>query len=379
MQRNVLVVGDHRQTLAVVRSLARAGWRVIVGQHGDSFSTHSRFAAGSLPLPAAAKGQQLRAAVASVPDIECVFPVGEAEMIALLDLELPNVHIAMPPASIVRTCLDKPESYAIAAACGIPLGAAEVVADLPGLLAAAARIGYPVAVKCPDSTRLLGGQKAMRCNDESDLHRLAGAGFPLVVQRWLDGARHNCQFVAQGGRIVAYFEQRVLRADGIANSGFGIEGISVAPNPTLYAHCESLVARLDYDGPGCVQFLVADDGDHLFLELNPRLDATCELAVHCGVDLPRLALDGSGAPLDYRVGRRYHWLLGDIRHVSAMLKRGELGRRDLPRAIAGVLTAHWRADCHLTWRWGDPLPSFVLYTHALFTGGRSTMHAVVSQ
>lgn len=382
MKKSVLVLGDHQQTIAVVRSLALAGWRVIVGGYGRRpFASLSRHARGTWkhPDPASAMfAGALRALLAEHPEVRCIFPVGESEIRTLVGCEgLPaRVQCVMPNADAVHACLDKPQSLAIAEALGIPLVPTTVVATHRELLDAAAKIGLPLAVKCPDSSRLVNGLKAAACISDTALAAFAGARYPLIVQRWFSGIRHNCQFIARNGELVAYFQQAVLRTDAPDGTGFGIEGVSVEPSADLVGYCRVLCRRLGYHGAGCAQFLVDDDGGCAFLELNPRLDATCELALRCGIDLPRLAVDPAQASWRaYPVGQRFHWLLGDLRSFGRRLKSADLGRGELFTCIRQLATAHARAHHRLTWHWLDPLPTLYLYGRAVIVGGRSYVHA----
>jgi predicted ATP-grasp superfamily ATP-dependent carboligase len=69
-----------------------------------------------------------------------------------------------------------------------------------------------------------------------------------------------------------------------------------------------------------VEFRVRSDGTPVFLEVNGRFWNSLALAVHAGVDFPRLlarmAEDGDIDPVvAYEAGVRTRWLLGDARHL----------------------------------------------------------------
>ena len=381
----VLVLGDYQQSIVVVRSLARAGCRVIVGQSfRRAFSALSRYAADTwrhqdLQTPAGLADLQ---ALLDERPITWIFPVGESEIAALLPIHerlAARVRVAMPPPTVVRCCLDKPSSYRLADSLGVPVARTALATDQASLETEAELLGAPVVIKCPDSSRLVAGRKALVCERLADLERwrlgLSGADYPLVVQRWAPGSRHNCHFAAAHGTLTAFFQQQVLRTDEPDGTGFGVEGVSVEPSPALRRHCEALARHLQYHGVGCAQFLVDDRTDaHVFLELNPRLDATCELAYRCGIDLPRLALDpATAAPDRYPTGRRFHWLLGDSRGLMRRVKARELSRRDLGTAVRQLARAHWRAHYHLTGDWTDPAPALYLYAQLLAAGGRTVL------
>jgi len=384
----VLVLGDYQQSVVVVRSMACAGYRVIVGQSAQrAASALSRHAHETWPHPEVSDTPHflgaLRQLLDARPDLGCIFPVGEADLIALLGAHealARRVRLAMPAPAAVEACLDKPSSYRIAAELGVPLPAGQRADGPASLDALIGSFGLPLVFKCPDSSRLIDGRKALICRQRAELERWREPlrrSCPLLVQRWMPGARHNCHFAAAEGQLTAFFQQCVLRTDQPDDTGFGVEGVSVAPSPDLQRHVAALVQRLAYHGVGCAQFLVDDaTGAHVFLELNPRLDATCELPYVCGFDFPQLALDPrQAAARDYPAGRRFHWLLGDARSVMRQVREGDAGRSGLGRALARMLAAHFRAHLRLTWDWRDPLPTLYLYGQLARAGGRRTLRA----
>jgi predicted ATP-grasp superfamily ATP-dependent carboligase len=387
-KESVLVLGDYQQSLVVVRSLARAGYRVIVGQASRRAACAlSRYAHETWSHPetsdAVAFLAALRRFLDSRADVTCVFPVGESDLSVLCgayETLMRRVRLIMPAPAVVETCLNKPRCYEIAAGIGVPLARA-ALADRPETLKAHIKsIGLPVVFKCPDSSRLIDGHKAVICRQQSDLEQWQEAlseSCPLIVQRWVAGARHNCHFAADNGTMTAYFQQRVLRTDEPDDTGYGVEGISVEPMDCLARHVTALVHKLGYHGVGCAQFLVDDaTGEYVFLELNPRLDATCELPYRCGFDFPRLAMDPrQTTPGDYPAGRRFHWLLGDARAIMKQVRQRGARQSALGHASARILASHWRADYRLTWDWRDPLPTLYLYGQAFMAGGRRTMQA----
>jgi len=385
----VLILGNFRQTVTVIRSLARAGFAPIVGREEEgAFGAYSRYRAAVWEHPPVKQTAAFLAALVAFlgarHDIPFIFPVGETALRCLaLHLEqIPRgVRVIMPPPTTLLTCLDKAQMYQLVAELGIPRPQSYAVADLSQLLAAAERTGYPCIVKPNDSLSFFFGKKVVLCHTAEEA-REAFASWPpgndfLLVQRYIAGSRPSCHFAAVRGKILAYFEHDVLRTDRADGTGYEVEGMSVAPTPVLRHYCVALVERLQYSGVGCVQFLAsADSGVKYFLELNPRLDATCALPYRYGYDFPRLALDclaslegGSPSPprvpLIYSPGKRVHWLLGDLYGLLQALAAGEVAGRGALRWGGKLLGAFTRADVHLTFWWQDPLPTGFLYAQVL--------------
>lgn len=381
MKGIALVLGDYVQSITVVRSLARAGLRVVVGRHDRlPAAALSRHTAGVWRHPdphGPAFGAALERYVAETRDLTCVFPVGESDLSAVMPVHervSRRVAVAMPPPDVVRKCLDKPVASEIAAAAGLKIPVTQVAVNRADLERRAALFDGPFIVKCPDSTRTLGDLKALVCGEPADLAdadaAIEAAGWPLVLQSYVRGERRNCHFLAVHGELVGYFEDRTLRTDRPDDTGYAIDGESIAPTPSLKLACSRLVAALGYHGAGCAQFLVDPHDGETFLELNPRLDATCELPVGCGVDFPRYAAECAqgrtpAVPPDYPVGRHFHWLLGDLRGIIGGLRRGRLDLDNALREAGSLLRAHWRADVRLTAAWSDPLPTLFFYMRDL--------------
>ena len=375
----VLVLGDYRQTLTVVRSLGRAGLRVTLGGDDPRSSTaRSRhvadfecFADGGRDRPPSALEGWLRA---NRPQF--VFPVGETQLRQVLAAPrlLSLSTWVMPDPSTVRRCLDKRALFELAPVLGIPVAPWLRWAGAQAWREAARGFGYPVVVKRKDSALHLRDKKALILHSPAELDEFlaesAGSADAdaLVLQKFVPGVRHNCHVAADGGRIVAFLQQKVLRTDEADGTGIGLEGVTVAPSPVLRAYCERILYRLGYSGVGCIQFLVDEaSGDVSLLELNPRLDSTAALACRLGYDFPGLAVEIAArsrpAPLvsGYAAGRHYHWLYGDLN----AWRQHKIGLPVLARAaLRGI-------DLSLDWR--DPAPGLHLLWRKLSQGARKRL------
>lgn len=135
--------------------------------------------------------------------------------------------------------------------------------------------------------------------------------------------------------------------------------------PQLVDQTRRLVARIEYTGVGCAQFLVDPrDGSTCFLELNARLGANCAAVVSGGLDLPRLFLELMQGDVPVQppaaVGRRYAWFGGDVDGLIEQLRAGKLGLKGACRWSGRLLLAQWRAQSHITFQWRDPWPTLSL-------------------
>ncbi|MDF3010856.1 MAG: carbamoyl phosphate synthase-like protein [Burkholderiales bacterium] len=380
----VLVLGDYRQTITVVRSLARAGYQVILGTGDpDSFTARSRYVAGRWHYEGSSAQHFLTVLEAwlRAERPEYVFTVGETPLrrvIGEADRFAPLAIWANADPGAVAACFDKRRMYALAAGLGVPSLPWQPFADAQSCRQAAREMGFPVVVKRKDSSAQVRERKALICDGPTALDAFLAdiATDPdpssLVLQKFGVGRRHNCHIAAADGRLVAFFQQKVLRTDEPDDTGIGVCGVSAAPSAALREYCERITRSLAYTGIGCIQFLVDEaSGAVAFLEFNARMDSTAVLPYQLGYDFPLLALRLADyaskrapcpAPLaaPYRAGRAYHWLYGDIRAWLEAARRS----RSTPAALAAwALRSAWEAanSYHLTWELRDPLPTLYLY------------------
>jgi biotin carboxylase len=287
---------------------------------------------------------------------------------------MPLAVWVMPDPATVLRCLDKREIYELTPTLGIPTAPWRKFTDFDDWSRAARKMGFPVVVKRKDSATALREKKAVILRSpaalESFLAELRSEPDPesLLLQKFADGDRHNCHIAADRGRIVAFFQQKVLRTDEPDGTGIGIEGASEAVSEDLRDYCERLVKALDYQGIGCIQFMVDESsGAVAFLEINPRMDSTATLPYRLGYDYPRIATEIAArrapAPLTtpYRIGKSYHWLYGDALNWYACRKQR---RQSLNELAHWALKMCWRSltAYHLTWDARDPMPTLHRFT-----------------
>ncbi len=383
----VLLLGTDRSQIGVARSLGRAGYRVVVGrsQH-SSFAELSRYTAEVWDHPpVAADPVGFVDAVADFlrarPDVGFLYPIGDLEVIRIsraLDRLPPTVTAVMADRRIVETCHDKLGQMQLAQDLGVPVAPFAVVSSLKELGHASARIGFPCVVKPRNPMAQLFHRKALILGSRQEL-REALPAWPedheaLLVQREVSGPRHNLYFAASEGELLAVVEIKILRnqtPDGTSNA---VAGISLSVTPGLQANLQSLARALNFTGVGCAQFLVGGaEAPTTFLEINPRLGANFACVLHCGLDLPRIALELAagrrpalaGRPWRYPAGRRYVWTFGDLQGLRDALRAREIGPLQAVRWLATCLLAALRADAHVTWSWRDPLPTLALFARPI--------------
>jgi len=385
--KRVLVLGDYRQTVTVVRSLARAGCRVILGTDDPNSSTARSRYLWDVWVYDGSSAKRFRDDVEAWllrerPDF--VFVVGESQLRRLgaeAERFAPLALWANAPFAAMARCFDKREMNRLAASLGVPTPAWRDFSHVAHWRAAAGEMGFPVIIKRKDSAAQVRGRKALICSTPGELDAFLGEVHAdpepasLVLQKYASGKRRNCHVGAANGELIAYFEQRVVRTDELDDTGIGVAGVSVAPSPRLRRHCERLTRAVGYDGVGCIQFLVDEaTGETAFLEFNARMDSTAALPYRLGYDYPRLALAiaaarqrgerAAGFSAPYATGRKYHWLYGD---VYTWVEAARRGKRSPAALAAWALLIAWDASTsyHLTWDKLDPLPTLYQFSRKL--------------
>ncbi|HEX9635859.1 MAG TPA: biotin carboxylase N-terminal domain-containing protein [Candidatus Limnocylindria bacterium] len=189
-----------------------------------------------------------------------------------------------PTAETIAAVGDKAAARRAAAARGVPVlagydGAAQ---DDATLVAAAEEIGYPLLVK-PSAG---GGGKGMRAvHDATELIEALGAARReaagafgddrLILEQMLGGARHvevQVLFDAHGrGLHLGERDCSAQRRNQKIVEEAPAPSVSDELRARMGAAALAVAAAVGYVGAGTVEFLVAEDGEFFFLEMNARL------------------------------------------------------------------------------------------------------------
>ena len=368
--------GDQRAALAIVRSLGRAGHRVVVAAPARrSLAGASRHAAASVRVPDAlaepdAFGDALAAAV-EAHGVDVVLPVAEPALDATLKVrERLRASVPFPDLETFRRASDKAWVAATAADVGLATPA-QVVLGSPEEARGLPASDRPRVLKPARSIQ--GGRKlSVSYAGSGDalaeaLAELPAEAFPLLVQERVVGPGTGVFLLRWEGRTVAAFAHRRLR-EKPPSGGVSVLRESVPLEPALRASCEALLDRLDWRGVAMVELKVdRQDGRAHVMEINGRFWGSLQLAIDAGVDFPRLLVDLAlgrevEPVLTYRHGVRSRWLMGDVDHLLLRMARSP-ERLDLPpgapgrvRVLAGFLKAFLPPTREEVLRPLDPAP-----------------------
>lgn len=380
----------YRMSLAVIRSLGRAGVRVACQEERgigslDALGFHSRFASSKV-LTASPRldpdrfvGDVLRLAHGG----EVLIPMSLASILAVaerIEAVRGRVRAALPPLEAIRTANDTGRLLEVARQVGVPAPQSTVLplgGDPASLIG---RLKFPVVIKYREGEELrLPPQLRYSIVREPDhfvavYREMSARQVSPLVQEYISGDGYGLSALFdEDSEPVALFCHRRIREYPVTG-GPSCFAESVR-DEKMIDYGLRLLKALRWHGVAMVEFKREQGtGEYKLMEINPRFWGSLPLAIQAGVDFPlllyRVARGEDVRPTaDYRIGVKMRYLFQDILAARGYLKRvpdrgaflkGFL--RDLldPRVADGV----FRLD--------DPLPGIVYTLRALKGLGRKT-------
>ncbi len=226
-----------------------------------------------------------------------------------------NIRFIGPNAEVIRRMGDKTEARRSMQAAGVPVvpGTDGNLSGLDEALSIARQIGYPIMLKATSGG---GGRGIRRCNDEQALHRnydrviseatKAFGSADVFLEKCVENPRHiEMQILADShGNVIHLFE----RDCSIQRRHQKL--IEIAPSPQLNDEQRAQLGEyavraaraVGYQNAGTVEFLMTEDQEFFFMEMNTRLQVehTVTEAI-TGVDIVQEQIRvASGLPLRYR-------------------------------------------------------------------------------
>jgi predicted ATP-grasp superfamily ATP-dependent carboligase len=382
---------DQRAALAAVRSLGRAGYRVIVGgPRRRSLAGASRYCSARIVLPDPLNDPAKFAAevIAAVgrERVNALIPITEGSLLALLARRSELGECLLPFADLAtfQRVSDKAEVLRVAAGEGIAIPGQAIIesfgAQLPPELPP-----FPLVIKPSRSVTAAGGESRKhtvvhvadrRALDEA-LAAMDPSAYPLMLQQRIIGPGIGIFLLVWEGEMRALFAHRRLR-EKPPSGGVSVYRESVAADAALVERSRKLLASLNWQGVAMVEYKIdASTGTPYLMEINGRFWGSLQLAIDAGVDFPRLLLEvaSGGGPAtipEWKVGVRSRWWWGEVDHLLALFRRsradlalppGHPGRWE---ALVDFLTPR-SANRNETLQFDDPMP-FVIETMEWFRG-----------
>lgn len=264
--------------------------------------------------------------------IDLLIPTLDTELQGLLKLsdELRRRGVAMllPRPESFKACR-KAELPELARRCGARTPESYNAADETGLLAAAAKIGYPLMLKGPYyGARWVADERTLL---QAFNQTIAAWGGPVVMQQFIVGGEFNVMAVADGDGEVAGL--CALRKTIVTEKGKGFGGITVH-DERLHATALNLIRGLKWRGPLELEFIQQESRDEFYLiEINPRFPAWVDFPSAFDHNLPALVVErlinGQMPKLPAHPAGKFFVrhavdLLGDIAQLGELSTTGRL-------------------------------------------------------
>lgn len=337
--------------LAAVRSLGRAGIRVLAVDHRQSaLGFRSRYAN---PVRCPDPGADAEAYVECVARLDpgVLLPTHDPPLnaVARHAERLTGFRFPFPSWDVLERIQNKRSQLEAAAAAGVAVPETRYPQSGAEARAAGDELGYPVLVKPaqPVGFKRRFGKQAFRCETLAELDQAFRNAEPFepMVQEYVPGGDDQLysvgSYLRDDGEALGVFSGRKLRQvpPGVGTCRVG-EAVWVQE---VVDAALRLLRALRFHGISQVEFKRdSRDGRYKLMEVNPRLWQWHGLAAACGVDLPLLAYrDLTGQPVTpvSMNGERRAWAISFMPgERPALLRRpyvdAVFARDDLRPALA---------------------------------------------
>ena len=313
MFKKILVANRGEIALRVICACRELGIKTVaIFSEADRDSLHVRFADEAVCVgPARSSESYLKVpsviSAAEVTDVDAVHPgygyLAENAYFAEV-CEACNVRFIGPSPQVIRLMGDKARARARMVQAGLAVlpGSQGALDSLDQALEVASGIGYPVIVKAAAG----GGGRGMRIvrgpgelssafSTAENEARLAFGVPDLYLEKYLERPRH-VEFQVMGDRHgkVVHFGERECSIQR-RHQKLIEESPSVIVDGDLRervgSQVEVALAEVGYSGAGTVEFLVDEDRNFYFMEMNTRIQVEHPVTeMVAGVDLVKLQI-----------------------------------------------------------------------------------------
>jgi predicted ATP-grasp superfamily ATP-dependent carboligase len=387
----LLLDGNQNQAVACVRSLARKGHSVWVGEsRAWSKAGCSRHSTGTFRYASAsANPEQFLCDIVAEAQRESgtlILPMTETttllisarrELFAAI-----GARLVLPEHADVLRAVDKSQTTALARSVGAAIPETYSAGNVEEIKNISSHLRFPVVLK-PRSSQEQSRQGALRATgrpryakNSSELMTAFLQMQPLcssvLIQEFVEGTGSGYFALMNHGELRAEFAHRRIRDVHPTGSGSALRE-SILSDPRIREISLAMLKALHWHGVAMVEFRIREDNVPVFLEINGRFWHSLPLACHAGADFPALLAHMAEfgdvpAPAAYKVGLRCRWLVGDFRHLVEVWKGPPAGfpgmfPRRLPTLLAELTPT--AGTFHDNFEWSDPVPELADWIHLL--------------
>jgi predicted ATP-grasp superfamily ATP-dependent carboligase len=278
-----------------------------------------------------------------------------------------RIALAKEPALVIA--VSKELTLEVARQLGVGVPRAVIVEAVSEVGAALHEIGLPAVVKPVESwtgdehqgARVISQLVTTPDEARRAVEELTCYGGKTLFQQFIPGRRESLSFLYAGGQMYARFAQWVKRTNPPLGGTIVLRQ-SIALPPDISEQGERLIREIELEGYSEVEFRRDMAGKPYLMEINPRLNASVEVAVRAGIDFPYLLYQwANGDCIDkvegYRSGVWMRHLGGDIATtIASMRQRGRPGVTPPAKAILEFCASFFVPMGYDYLDWRDPLP-----------------------
>ncbi len=209
-----------------------------------------------------------------------------------------------PEPEVMGRLGDKVSAKEVAVSCNVPIieSSSFDLKDAKDAEKEAGRIGYPVMVKAASG----GGGRGMRvvrkaedlANAFNEAQREAGRAFgddTIFIEKYVDRPKHiEVQIVADNEGNTVHLHERdcsVQRRFQKVVEVAPAKGLDETIRQRLFKHAIAICKAVKYNNVGTVEFLVDQDGNEYFIEVNPRIQVEHTVTeMVTGIDIVKLQI-----------------------------------------------------------------------------------------
>jgi predicted ATP-grasp superfamily ATP-dependent carboligase len=384
--RILVLDGNQNQAVACVRSLARQGHTVKVGESSAwSKAGWSRYSAGSFEyVSPQINSQQFLSDVVAEAEKEngtLVLPMTEATTLLISEhrerLSAAGARVVLPSHAQLTRAMDKSQTTALAKTLGIAVPSTCSASNTDQLREFSADLQFPLVLKpgtsqeqstsgrSGPSLRPTGRPRFALNNEQltaafTEMRRNCSS---VLIQEFVEGTGTGYFALMKHGELRAEFAHRRIRDAHPTGSGSALRE-SILPTEEIRDKSLAMLRALNWHGVAMIEFRLRPDKVPVFLEINGRFWHSLPLACYAGVDFPalvaKMAEFGDVAhPPPYKIGVQCRWLVGDCRHLVEVWKGRPSGYPGkFPRPLS-ALRAEFTPKpgmFHDNFMWNDPLP-----------------------
>ena len=340
MQYALVLGHDSRSALAVIRSLGSSEIDLDIGTFSKStICKYSRYVKRIHLLPNpfenAAKMVSYLSHLLRQRDYSLLIPTSDEYLVPIMrNLELFHSidSFAIPSRSAFKMANEKKETLRLAKENDVPHPHSITIANSSEITSHLANLSYPIIVKPNSSKVLIEDQlvslKVHQAESENQLMTIldAIAGFaPVLVQEYVSGIGIGQEFLSDKGKILAAFQhERVHEPERGGGSSYRR---SAKLDRELFTYSGKIIQALNWSGVIMVEYKWNPETNEKYLmEVNGRFWGSLPLAIHSGVNFPRLLFDSMVdrkmvSPPKYQIGVYCRNPLLDLKWIISQWRR----------------------------------------------------------